>query len=484
MNISMSGIDYSIAEIDTRQIFSFSESRRQELYDRIAELDGVFGCVIISTCNRTEIYLSCADGFCNDPFEVMCEAADIDYADYKSLHFTHIGDGALTHLCLLSCGVKSQIWGEDQIITQVKSAVAFARECHAADSVLEVMFRTAVTCGKRVKTELNLARRETSIADRLVAKLAEYGKEIQSVLVIGNGEIGRLAASALASRGYSVSMTVRRYKHKQVEVPRGVEIIEYADRYSRIGCFDAVASATLSPHHTVEYEPLSKLSKIPHLFFDLAVPRDIEKDVALLEGVTVFDVDTLSRGEAQNSQVCLLDGINEYVDKYKSDFYKWNEYRQNTDAKKPRFPFFLDISGQTALVVGAGKIAQRRISTLRKFDFNIVVVAPDASDEIKKLAKKGTLTLYEREFHPDDLSSSFMVIAATNSRELNHEIGVRAKELGKLVSVADCADECGFFFPAIIDRGKTTVALSGDGKDHHSVSAAAKQLREFYDNED
>ncbi|MEG2234190.1 MAG: glutamyl-tRNA reductase, partial [Oscillospiraceae bacterium] len=61
MNISMSGIDYSIAEIDTRQIFSFSESRRQELYDRIAELDGVFGCVIISTCNRTEIYLSCAD---------------------------------------------------------------------------------------------------------------------------------------------------------------------------------------------------------------------------------------------------------------------------------------------------------------------------------------------------------------------------------------------------------------------------------------
>ncbi len=482
MNIAMSGIDYSLAQIDTRQKFSFTKARQAELYDILCAQDGIEGCVLLATCNRTEIYLSCADGFDPEPFELLCSAAGADYAQYRQLHFTRRADEALTHLCLLACGAKSQIWGEDQILTQVKEAVAYARECHAADSVLEVMFRTAVTCGKRIKTELNMARRETSVADQLLCKLTEY-PDARSVLVIGNGEIGRLAAAALAANGYRTAMTIRQYRHKQVIIPPGVEGFEYDERYDRLGDFDAVVSATRSPHFTIEAARVAALENHPSLYFDLAVPRDIETAVGKLKGAQLFDVDTLSQGGEDPAHGRILGEIGEYVEKYKADFYKWCTYRTG-ETRKSHFPLFVDIRGKTALVVGGGKIALRRVTTLRKFDFQIVVVARKAADELKKIAKKEAIVLHERPFEDADADGVFLAVAATNDRELNRHIGELVKTRGGFVSVADCAEECSFYFPAVIDRGRITVALGGDGRDHHALSAQAKKIREFYCDED
>ena len=478
----MTGIDYTLADIDARQRFSFTPSQLEALYAALSGQNGIEGCVVISTCNRTELYLSCDDSFALPPFSALCAAMGLDPDDYPGLYFEEYGDGAVNHLCLLACGAKSQIFGEDQIISQVKNALVLARKLRAVDPVLEVLFRTAVTCGKRVKTELRLTDRETSIGTKLADKLGET-PSARRILVIGNGEIGRLCADVLARRGYDVTMTVRRYRHAQIEVPDGVRTAEYALRYELLPSFDAVASATRSPHFTLERAELERLAARPALYFDLAVPRDIETSVAALPGVTLYDVDALgdTRTDAQERQ---LAAVRNYVDKHKGDFYKWCDYRASNEARKSHFPLFLDVRGQKALVVGGGKIATRRVTTLRRFDFAITVVAKSATDEIKKLAKKGTIDFCERAYADADIDGALLVVAATDDRALNRAIGARAKSLGRYVSVADCAEECNFYFPAVIERGKITVAVSGDGSDHRAVAHTAKQIREFLDDED
>jgi len=476
----MTCMDHTVASIDTRQLFSFPAERQEELYARLRAMPAVMGSAIISTCNRTELWLSCEEDAVCDPFAVLCALVDVDPDEYQGQHFEKFGDEALEHLCLLACGAKSSIWGEDQILAQVKTAIAFARENRASDAVLEVVFRTAVTCGKRVRTELRLTG-GSSVADTMVEKLADF-PAVRRVLVIGNGEMGRLSAEALLNAGYDVTMTVRSYKHSSFQLPEGAQALEYDERYEHFAAFDAVASATRSPNYTVETARLREIPDRPPLYFDLAVPRDIETSVRGL-GCTLFDVDSLgSREDARRARQ--LAALTPYIEKSKADFYKWLEYRDETEGGKTHFPLFLDVEGQTALVVGAGKIATRRVSTLRKFSFRIVVVATRVSDEMRKLAKKGAVELEERPYRPEDVDSALLVVAATDDRGLNKAIGERARKFGKFVSVADCAAECNFYFPSVVNHGKITVAVSGDGRDHRAVAATTREIREFLNDED
>ena len=154
----MAGIDHSMAGIDIRQRFSLAKSRQQQILQALFHMEMVEGAVLLSTCNRTEIYLSCREGFSPDPFALFCQAANLPFEDCQGLYKVRRGEECFDHLCLLGSGALSQIWGEDQIITQVKNAITLAREEHCADSLLEVFFRTAVTAAKKIKTTLRFTR--------------------------------------------------------------------------------------------------------------------------------------------------------------------------------------------------------------------------------------------------------------------------------------------------------------------------------------
>jgi len=180
LNVIMAGIDYTLAPIDIREKFSFTKSTLQAVYNDLLKNENIFGAVIVSTCNRTELYLSCEEGLYINPFELLCDAANFDYEEYSNMHVLRTGVDVIRHLCELACGVKSQIWGEDQIITQVRNAIELAREMNASDSTLEVMFRIAVTSAKKVKTTLKLSSTERSIAysalKYVVYKNIDFGK--------------------------------------------------------------------------------------------------------------------------------------------------------------------------------------------------------------------------------------------------------------------------------------------------------------------
>ena len=140
----MTGIDFVHAPLEKRERVSLVRGQVQALLPCIAAQKGVQGCVLLATCNRTELYLHGAEGAELDALAVLAEAAGFDAAEYRGYSITRIGEDAVHHLMQVAAGLESQIFGDDQIVSQVKGAVALAREAKTVDAVLDTLFRRAV----------------------------------------------------------------------------------------------------------------------------------------------------------------------------------------------------------------------------------------------------------------------------------------------------------------------------------------------------
>ena len=150
MAIQMIGIDHSVAAIDIRTIFSFTQKKTVEALEIIKQEKGICGCVLLSTCNRMELWVSTEEGCVIALYELLCKIRAIHNDEYQKYFTERKEEDAVQHLFRLACGLESRILGEDQILTQVKGALVTAREHYAADNVLEVLFRMAVTDRKSV----------------------------------------------------------------------------------------------------------------------------------------------------------------------------------------------------------------------------------------------------------------------------------------------------------------------------------------------
>lgn len=338
MNIVMAGIDYSLAEIDLREKFSLTNESLEDVYRCLKGDPSVLGAVIISTCNRSEIYLSLKEQDKRDPFEILCWVLNLPEEYCGKAHHLRRGMDVFRHLALLGCGAKSQIWGEDQIISQVKNSISISRNFHAADSYLEVLFRTAITAAKKIKSNIIFSHSERSVADQALDILENESPRPNRVMVIGNGEIGRLCALKFKEANFETWMTLRSYKHGRMEPVEGVTTIDYNERYDRMPLFDAVISATLSPHFTLEYSLFYKILKKPKLMIDLAVPRDIDPRIGTLEGIKLFDIDTMAKDKILENHAKLMEQMESYLQKYQEDFQKWYEYKESIKNEKTLCP--------------------------------------------------------------------------------------------------------------------------------------------------
>jgi len=145
------------------------------------------------------------------------------------------------------------------------------------------------------------------------------------------------------------------------------------------------------------------------------------------------------------------------------------------------FPVFVDSKDKSAIVIGGGKIASRRIGTLIKFDFDIKVVSPEITEEIEEYVSNGRVEWIESRFEEAFIQDAFIVLACTDDRNVNHDAGIKAKKSGILVSVCDARDESTFWFPAIAKNEQLTVGLVGSGEEHETTRKAAAELRKIID---
>ena len=330
MHIIMAGLDHSLASVALREKFSFTKTAVADAVAEFARKPGVRGAVLLSTCNRTELYLSLEDDQNVAPDRLLCTAAGHPYEGYAFV--IREDEEAVRHLMEVASGLRSRILGEDQILSQVKTAAEISRQAQACDSALATLFRTAVTCGKQVKTNGHLTGVATSAAHMAVkAAQARLGSlSGKKGLVIGNGEMGRLAAGLLRDAGCTVSVTLRSYHHGETVVPAGCSVISYDDRYQAMSGMDLVISATTSPHHTIYRQDFLNIPNAPRLLIDLAIPRDIEPSTGDLPGVTLLNVDDL--GENLGADAEAIQQAQETISEYMERFHQWRVYRESLPA--------------------------------------------------------------------------------------------------------------------------------------------------------
>ena len=233
---------------------------------------------------------------------------------------------AVEHLFYLTSGLKSQILAEDQIITQVKDALALSREAYCTDNVLEVLFRMAVTAAKKVKTQVSFSRANSSVIHQAIERLENQGFSIQgkNCMVIGNGEMGKVTALALKEAGAEVTVTVRQYRSGIVTIPQGCDRINYGERLDFLPKCDLVVSATASPNYTLTMEQIENAEIPGHVvLIDLAVPRDIEPSAGTLNNVTLYDIDSFKIDAISPKLQASLDQAGEILREQQEEFYNW-----------------------------------------------------------------------------------------------------------------------------------------------------------------
>lgn len=345
MNIQMTGIDHSAAGVSVRELFSFTNAQAERAMEMIIKQPGVHGCVLLSTCNRTELWVSAEPdtdmdlpGMIGsikqiDMDENKDNGSDMAAGGYRQYFRSRRSQTAVEHLFYLTAGLKSRILGEDQILSQVKDAWKRARGVYCTDTLLEVLFRYAVTAGKEVRTAVPALHTDISAPHYAIAGLKQQGYDFagKKCLVIGNGQMGRMTAQALQEEGALVTVTVRQYRSGVVEIPKGCSRIAYGERYMRMPESDLIVSATASPNLTVRRAELEEALAGCHrqqVYLDLAVPRDMEEEIAGLDNVTLYNIDAFQSNGAAKAWERQKKAAQEVLKEKLAEFKDWYECRE------------------------------------------------------------------------------------------------------------------------------------------------------------
>ncbi len=344
MSIQLVSISHKTAPLHIRALFAFDAQTQTALMEKIRSLPLIEECVVIATCNRTEIYTySSVKDSEREIFEWIRKmlARTVGTAhDISGVLRFYYGPGAEHHLFEVACGLDSMVIGEDQILGQVKNAHQQAMAQHMCGTYLNAFFRYAVTAAKKVKTDTRLSKTPVSTASVCIKAAQDYvGRlEHKKVLLIGaTGKIGGIVAKNLMS-DYKPQLYVTARgagKVRQIrEDHRGYTYTEipYERRYDFIGEMDVVISATASPHYTLTREKVSKCITPGKrmAFMDLAVPPDIESSIGELPGVGCFNIDDFAKTARENNEKKLREAgaAKTILETYETEFKKWMLFQQ------------------------------------------------------------------------------------------------------------------------------------------------------------
>ncbi len=260
--------------------------------------DKISEYLILSTCCRTEIY------YVGD----SSHAEQIAFADkageVRASLRLYSGDTAVRHLHEVAAGLDSMIKGEDEILGQVREAYEEACAAGTAGHEVNLFFKSAITCAKRIKTDTAVSKTSVSVGTLAAHMVFALPREIKRVLIIGvRGKTGTIIAkNLLAHKDVKIYGTARR---GGVHDLPGVTVVDYAERYDYIEQADAVISATGSPHYTVTRRAMEEHGITPRtrLFIDVSVPQDIDSDVADFAGSKLYNIDYFKKLSEENSAI-------------------------------------------------------------------------------------------------------------------------------------------------------------------------------------
>lgn len=310
MHILSVGVDYKNTSVQVREKLAFQEADLEKALTGLRETKSIFEAVILSTCNRTEIYVVCDQLHTGRYYSRHFFASwfHISPEFLKPFLILREDQDAIQHLFRVTCGLDSMILGETQILGQVRHAFLTAQQLGTTGTFFNELFKQALTIAKRAQDETQINDHPVSVSYAAVKLLENVTGSLdqKSVLMIGAGEMSRLALKHLTSSGVRHLTVINRTKVRADRLARQFhgQSVPFASLGASIAHSDIVFASTSSPDYLITKENLAPLLAVresrPLILVDVGVPRNIDPDTARLDQVRLFDIDDLKQIVDQN----------------------------------------------------------------------------------------------------------------------------------------------------------------------------------------
>ncbi len=324
------GLSYKKADADIRGRFSLSDEGKIALLNQAKDND-IESLVVTSTCNRTEIY-----GFAQHPFQLiqlLCDNTRGTVEEFQEVAYIYKNKDAIAHMFRVGSGLDSQILGDFEIISQLKSSARSSKKHGLLNHFSERLVNAVIQASKRIKTETNISSGATSVSFASVQYIFNSVENVsdKNILLFGTGKIGRNTCENLVKHTKNDQITlINRTKDKAELIAGKFDLIvkDYANLQEEISQSDILIVATGAQRPTIDKHIIQ--SKKPLLILDLSIPKNVDSNVEELDNVTLVHLDHLSKItdktlEERKKHIPLAESI---IEEVKTEFNQWLETRK------------------------------------------------------------------------------------------------------------------------------------------------------------
>jgi glutamyl-tRNA reductase len=305
MPLFVAGLSHKNAPVALREQLAVEEDKLRELLHDLQSSDVLREVVVLSTCNRVEVYgVAAAPGEARAlAFRSLCRHRGLDLSAVEPLLYTHLDADAVRHAFRVASSLDSMMIGEPQILGQVKDAFALAQACEAVGPHLHPLFSQAFSVAKRVRTETEIARHAVSVSFAAVelAKKIFDGLGGRAVLLVGAGKMSELAAKHLVEQGAFPIYVANRTWARAQDLARALSgtAVPWDELPTALASVDIVVTSTGATEPVITRNAVARTMHgrrgRPLFFIDIAVPRDVEAGVDGLDDVYRYDIDDLKQ---------------------------------------------------------------------------------------------------------------------------------------------------------------------------------------------
>ena len=324
------GLSYKKADAETRGHFSLSDSAKRDLLEE-AQQNGISSLLLISTCNRTELY-----GFAEHPYQLihlLCKHTKGTVEEFQEVAYIYKNKQAIHHMFKVGSGLDSQILGDFEIISQLKTAARRSKQLQLLNSYTERLVNAVIQASKRIKTETELSSGATSVSFAAVQYIMKHVNNVseKNILLFGAGKIGRNTCENLVKHTKNSHITIiNRTKTKAEEVGGKFNVIvkDIKAIENEINASDIIIVATGAQNPTIVKEMIT--SAQPKLILDLSIPKNVSEDVKTLDTVSLIHMDDLAKitDDTIERRRDFIPAAKNIIKEIEGDFNAWLDTRK------------------------------------------------------------------------------------------------------------------------------------------------------------
>ncbi|MCX6173043.1 MAG: glutamyl-tRNA reductase [Flavobacterium sp.] len=324
------GLSYKKADAAIRGKFSLDNQAKSTLLIQ-AEAEGIEALLVTSTCNRTEIF-----GFAQHPYQLiklLCENSNGSVEEFQEVAYIYKNQEAINHMFRVGTGLDSQILGDFEIISQLKTAFNESKSNGMINSFLERLVNLVIQASKKIKTDTEISSGATSVSFASVQYIIKNVVDIsnKNILLFGTGKIGRNTCENLVKHTKHDQITlINRTKDKAEKLAKKLNLVvkDYSDLQLELQKADVVIVATGAQNPTIDKAILNL--KKPLLILDLSIPKNVHENVKEVEGVTLIHLDHLSQitDETLENRRLHIPAAEAIIEEIKEEFIAWTKNRK------------------------------------------------------------------------------------------------------------------------------------------------------------